>query len=72
MNEKGKHYLYERMFFYISQKNLHLRDFNYILLTHSFMNTNNIKTQLFHSIKYDLKGHLRSHKLVLFLNQLFL
>ena len=25
------------------------------------MNANNMKTQPFHSIKYDIKGHCRSH-----------
>ena len=36
------------------------------------MNANIIKTQIFHKIKYDLKGHGRSQKvLFVFKNQLF-
>ena len=33
------------------------------------MNANTIKTQIWHKMKYDLKGHLRSQKVILkFLN----
>ena len=37
------------------------------------MNTNNIKSQNFYDMKYDLKGHKRSQKVILkFQNHLFL
>ena len=37
------------------------------------MNANIIKTQIFHKMKYDLKGHYRTHKLILkFQNNPFL
>ena len=37
------------------------------------MHDNIIKTQIFHNVKFDLKCHLRSHKVTfMFKNQIFL
>jgi hypothetical protein len=64
----------ERKFFYISQKNFvftSVREFKKKkILAHSFMNwcwknyinANLMNTQIFHLIRYDLKGHWRSKK----------
>ena len=43
------------------------------ILMKIYMNTNNLKHKFFYFIKYDLKGHWRSHKVnFLFWNPLFL
>ena len=53
------------MFFYISQKEICLygnkNTFNYeSILIKIYVNANVMNTQIFHLIKYDLNGHLRS------------
>ena len=60
---------------------LKLRDFSFFLsstfickpiLIKISLNANIKKTQFFHKLKYDLKGHYRSHKVILkFQNDLF-
>jgi hypothetical protein len=78
----------ERKFFYISRKKLRdsvipgLRDFSFFLsntfvydpiLFKLSMNANIVKMQIFHKIKYDLRGHSRSQILTFLIkNLLFL